>query len=344
MLAGVAMTELLFPFGQYWWFYGVFTAAVIVLLGFDLGLAHRRPHVMAFKEAVAWSAFFITLAMLFALFLNQFCLWQLPQDPRLEGADHAALARKTTLQFLAGYVVEFALSVDNLFVFMVIFRFFAVPPRYQKRILFYGILGALVFRGLFIAAGAALMRFHWVVVAMGVFLMITGVKLLFVGGDEEIEPEKNWAIRLLKRRLPITGSMEQGRFFLRENGVLCGTPLLVCLVFVEVTDIVFAVDSVPAIFAVTNEPLVVFTSNVFAILGLRALYFVLAGMMDMFRFLKYGLGLVLVFVGLKMAWLNHAWGGEFPIAWSLQIIGGTLLLSVLLSLAFPEKKGGAKPR
>ncbi len=339
MLGREPMPEL-FPFAEYFWFYATFTAGVVVLLALDLGLAHRRPHAMAFKEAVAWSVFFVTLAMLFALFLNQFCLWRFPEDPRLAGLDHAALARKTTLQYLAGYVVEFALSVDNLFVFLVIFRFFAVPPRYQKRILFYGILGALVFRGLFIAAGAALMRFQWVVVGMGVFLVFTGVKLLFVGGDENIEPEKNWAIRLLKRCMPISVNTERGQFFTRENGVLCGTPLLVCLVFVEVTDIVFAVDSVPAIFAVTKEPLVVFTSNVFAILGLRALYFVLAGMIDMFRFLKYGIALVLVFVGLKMAWLNHAWGGEFPIARSLAIIGATLLSSVLLSLLFPERKKG----
>ena len=337
MLAGHPMPEL-FPFAQYWWFYGSFTAGVIVLLALDLGLTHRRARAMAFKEAVAWSLFFIALAMLFALFLNQYCLGKFPADPRLVGLDHVGLAHKTTLQYLAGYVVEFALSVDNLFVFLVIFRFFAVPARYQKRILFYGILGALVFRSLFIAAGAALMRFQWVVVGMGVFLVFTGVKLLFMGGNDQVEPETNWAIRLLKRFLPISGNMERGHFFCRENGVWCGTPLLVCLVFVEVTDIVFAVDSVPAIFAVTNEPLVVFTSNVFAILGLRALYFVLAGMMDLFRFLKYGIAVVLVFVGLKMAWLNHAWGGEFPIAWTLGGIGGILLLSVLLSLILPEPK------
>jgi tellurite resistance protein TerC len=240
------------------------------------------------------------------------------------------------LEYLTGFVVEKALSVDNIFVFVVVFSYFAIPARYQHRVLFYGILGALIFRIIFISIGAALMQIHWVILLFGAFLILTGIKILFAP-EKPIEPEKNPIIRLLKRIVPITPTIEGQRFFLRKEGVLYATPLLVCLVFIEITDIVFAVDSVPAIFAITKEPLIVFTSNIFAILGLRALFFLLAGVMHKFRYLKYGLGVVLIFVGLKMVWLNEAFGGKFPVGLSLGIIGAILAVSVAASLAIPAK-------
>ncbi|MBA3848576.1 MAG: hypothetical protein C0502_01090 [Opitutus sp.] len=330
----------LFPFADYWWFYGLFTLFVLALLALDLGVFHREAHVVGFRESAAWSAVWISLALVFGYGLYQYALHQFPLDPRLAGLDHAALARQTGLEYLTGFLVEKSLSVDNIFVFVVVFGYFAIPPQYQHRVLFFGILGALVFRIIFISLGAVLMQFHWVIWVFGAFLILTGIKLLFAP-EKPIEPEKNPVIRLLRRVLPVTPRLEGQRFLLRKDGVLHATPLLVCLVFVELTDIVFAVDSVPAIFALTKEPLVVFTSNVFAILGLRALFFMLAGVMHRFRLLKYGLGLVLVFVGLKMVWLNEAFGGKFPISWSLGIIGGVIGASVLLSLLVPAR--GGKP-
>ncbi len=327
----------LFPFADYWWFYGLFTLFVLGMLALDLGVFHREAHEVKFKEALTWSVVWIGLAMVFGYGLYQYALYKFPLDPRLVGLDHAALAKQTGLEYLTGFVVEKSLSVDNIFVFVVVFGYFAIPPKYQHRVLFYGILGALVFRVIFISLGAVLMQFHWVIWVFGVFLILTGFKILFAP-EKPIEPEKNPVIRLLRKLVPVTPKLEGQKFFLRKDGVLHATPLLVCLVFVELTDIVFAIDSVPAIFALTKEPLIVFTSNVFAILGLRALFFMLAGVMHKFRLLKYGLGLVLVFVGLKMVWLNEAFGGKFPITWSLGIIGGIIMLSVVLSLLLPAKK------
>jgi len=229
--------------------------------------------------------------------------------------------------------------VDNIFVFVVVFSYFAIPPKYQHRILFYGILGALVFRIIFISIGAALMQWHWVIWVFGGFLILTGFKILFAP-EKPIEPDRNPIIRLLRRLLPVTPAIEGDKFFIRRNGVLHATPLLVSLVFIELSDIVFAVDSVPAIFAITREPLIVFTSNVFAILGLRALFFLLAGVMHKFWALKYGLGIILVFVGLKMVWLNDYFGGKFPVTWSLGIIGAILAISVAFSLAIPKRTPG----
>lgn len=341
---------LLFPLAEYWWFYLGFTLMVLGLLALDLGVFHRHAHEVRPKEALGWSIVWITLAMLFGLGLWQYAQWKFPQDPRILAAlaangvvDAAAitaetnrLAAQTGWEYLTGFVVEKSLSVDNIFVFVVVFSYFAIPAKYQHRVLFYGIIGALIFRVIFISIGAALMQFHWVIWVFGGFLILTGLKILFAP-EKPIEPEKNPILRLLKRVLPITPQIEGQRFFVRRDGVVYGTPLLVCLVFIEVTDIVFAVDSVPAIFALTKEPLIVFTSNVFAILGLRALFFLFAGVMHQFRFLKYGLGLILIFVGLKMVWLNEAFGGKFPINWSLGIIGGLLSLSVIVSLLFPPK-------
>jgi tellurite resistance protein TerC len=332
----------LFPFAEYWWFYGLFTLFVLGMLALDLGVFHRDAHEVGFKEALGWSVFWISLALVFGYGLYQYALWKFPLDPRLAGLDHAALAKQTGLEYLTGFVVEKSLSVDNIFVFVVIFTYFAVPAKYQHRVLFYGILGALLFRIIFISLGAALMKFHWVIWIFGGFLILTGLKILFAP-EKPLDPEKNPVIRLLRRLVPVTPTLHGQNFFTKLDGVWHATPLFVCLVFMELTDIVFAVDSVPAIFALTREPLIVFTSNVFAILGLRALFFLLAGVMHRFRFLKYGLGLILVFVGLKMVWLNEAFGGKFPITWSLGIIGALLAISIALSLLVPVRPG-ATPR
>ncbi len=334
----------LFPLADYWWFYAAFTAFVLGMLALDLGVFHRDAHEVRFKEALGWSVFWISLALLFGYGLYQYALWKFPLDPRLAGLDHAALAKQTGLEYLTGFVVEKSLSVDNIFVFVVVFSYFAIPAKYQHRVLFYGILGALFFRIIFISLGSVLMQFHWVIWLFGGFLILTGFKILFAP-EKPIDPEKNPVIRLLRRLMPVTPRLDGQRFLTKIDGVRHATPLLVCLVFVEVTDIVFAVDSVPAIFALTKEPLIVFTSNVFAILGLRALFFMLAGVMHKFRFLKYGLGLILVFVGLKMVWLNEAFGGKFPITWSLGIIGALLTASIAISLLVPAKPAvGAVPR
>ena len=327
---------LLFPFAEYWWLYGAFTALVLGLLALDLGVFHRQAHAVSVKEAFAWTLVWFSLALAFCAGLYFYAQWKFPLDPRLAGLNHAALASQTALEFLAGYVIEASLSVDNLFVFVVVLGYFAVPPQYQHRVLFYGILGALVFRALFISLGAVLMQFHWVILLFGGFLILTGIKILFAP-EKPIEPEKNPLLRILRRMLPVTPGLHGDKFLLRLNGVWHATPLFVCLVFIEVSDIVFAVDSVPAIFALTREPLIVFTSNAFAILGLRSLFFLLAGVMHKFRFLKYGLGVVLVFVGLKMVWLNAAFGGKFPISWSLGIIGAVLGATVALSWLLPAR-------
>jgi tellurite resistance protein TerC len=332
----------LFPFADYWWFYVLFTLGVLAFLALDLGVFHREAHVVGFREALGWSVVWITLALTFCWGFWQYAQWRLPQDPRLIAAglsatQIAALADQTALEFLTGFVVEKSLSVDNIFVFVVVFSYFAIPPIYQHRVLFYGILGALFFRIIFIALGSALMQWEWVIWIFGAFLILTGLKIIFAP-EKPIDPERNPVIRLLRRLVPVTPSLEGDKFFLRRSGVLHATPLFVALVFIELTDIVFAVDSVPAIFAITKEPLIVFTSNVFAILGLRALFFLLAGVMHRFKFLKYGLGLILVFVGLKMVWLNEAFGGKFPVTWSLAIIGGILAVSIGASLALSRNQ------
>lgn len=331
---------LLFPFQDYWWFYAGFTLFVLAVLALDLGVFHREAHEVGVREAAAWSVVWIALALAFNYLFYRYALWRLPQVPGLAGLDHAALARDAGLEFLAGYIVEKALAVDNIFVFVAVFSYFAVPPRYQHRVLFYGILGALVFRALFISLGAVLMQYKWVVLVFGVFLLATGLKILFLP-EKPIDPERNPVIRLLRRLVPVWPRIEGERFWVRHEGVLYATPLLVALVFIEFSDIIFAVDSVPAIFALTNEPLIVFTSNIFAILGLRAMFFLLANAVQAFHYLKYGLGVVLIFVGLKMVWLNQAFGGKFPITWSLGIIGSVLALSILVSIA--ARRSGATP-
>ena len=335
------MTDLLlFPFHDYWWFYAGFTLFVLLVLALDLGVFHKQAHEVGVREATVWSVVWIALALAFNYLFYRYALWQLPQVPQLAGLDHAQLARDASLEFLAGYVVEKALAVDNIFVFVAVFSYFAVPPRLQHRVLYYGILGALVFRALFISLGAVLMQYKWVVLVFGAFLLITGLKILFLP-EKPVDPERNPVIRLLKRLVPVWPRIEGDKFWLRHEGVLYATPLFVALVFIEFSDIIFAIDSVPAIFALTNEPLIVFTSNIFAILGLRAMFFLLANAVQMFHYLKYGLGVVLIFVGLKMVWLNNAFGGKFPITWSLAIIGSVLVLSILVSIATRKSSAGA---
>jgi len=328
----------LFPFADYWWFYAAFTGFVLFLLALDLGVFHRQAHEVSFREAATWSVVWITLALLFNFLLYQYALWKFPQEARLlaiPGFDPPGEAWRVSLEFLTGYIVEKSLSVDNIFVFVLVFSYFAIPPKYQHRVLFYGIIGALIFRAVFIALGSALMQYHWVVVLFGVFLIITGVKMMFTP-EKGVEPDKNLLIRLFRRVVPVTPELHGQRFFVRQNGVLHATPLFIALLFLEATDIIFAVDSVPAIFALTSEPLIVFTSNIFAILGLRAMYFMLAGAIDKFHMLKYGLAIVLIFVGLKMVWLNSLFGGKFPITLSLGIITGVIAGSIALSLLLPK--------
>src|SRR5690349_11828386 len=332
------MVEL-FPFSEYWWFYLSFVGLVVLLLALDLGVFHRQAHAVGFREAATWSVVWIALSLLFSFALYNFALWKFPHDARLmavPGFDPNAAAWRVSLEFLTGYVIEKSLSVDNIFVFVMVFSYFSIPAKYQHRVLFYGILGALIFRGIFVALGAALMQYHWVVIVFGLFLIFTGFKILFAK-EKEIDPERNFLIRLLRRMIPVTSTLQGGKFFTLQNGGRFATPLLVALIFLEATDVIFAVDSVPAIFAITNEPLIVFTSNIFAILGLRALFFLLAGAVDKFHLLKYGLGVVLVFVGLKMVWLNQLCDGKFPIVLSLGVILGVIAASVLLSLMFPRK-------
>lgn len=324
----------LFPFADYWWFYAAFTLFVLGMLALDLGVFHRRAREVSTSEALTWSAVWTAIALGFAGVLYGYCLWKFPADPRLSGNSGAldgSLAWQTSLEFLTGFVIEKSLALDNIFVFVVIFQFFAIPAKYQHRILFFGILGALLFRVIFIAVGAVLLQYEAVVIFFGILLIATGAKILFAPA-KPLDPEANLVIRLLRRFVPVTSQVDDQRFFRRLSGSLHATPLLVALAFIEVSDIIFAVDSVPAIFAVSSEPLIVFTSNVFAILGMRALYFLLAGVAQKFHLLNYALGTILVFVGLKMAWLNEVFGGKFPISWSLGIIGFILMLFLLLSL------------
>jgi tellurite resistance protein TerC len=318
--------RMLFPFAEYYGVYLGFLLFVLLMLALDLGVFHRKAHEVSFKEATVWSVVWVTLALIFNAGLYFFAASKF-------GAE---TAQTVSLEFLTGYVVEKALSVDNIFVFVMVFGYFAVPAKYQHRVLFYGIIGALVFRAIFIGAGAWLMQFHWVVYIFGAFLLLTGIKMM-LAPEKEMNPEKNFLIRLFKRFIPVTHEFHGQKFFVRQNGVLSATPLFVALLFLELTDVIFAVDSVPAIFALTKEPFIVFTSNIFAILGLRAMYFMLAGAIDKFYLLKYGLSVVLIFVGLKMVWLNDLFGGKFPISWSLGFIGLTIGVSVLASLLLPKK-------
>lgn len=329
---------MLFPFAEYWWLYAGIIAVVLGLLALDLGYLSRGAREVRFREAAVWCAVWVSLALAFNLGLWLYARWHFAGDARLAaqpGFDAEAAAAQVALEFLTGYLVEYSLSVDNIFVFLLVFGYFGVPPVYQRLVLFYGILGALVFRGIFIALGSVLMQFHWVVWLFGAFLIVTGVRMALSSG-ESVEPERNVFVRLVRRVMPVTPGFRGPRFFVREHGRLWATPLLITLLCVEASDIVFAIDSVPAIFALTREPFIVFSSNTFAILGLRSLFFMLGGAVERFHLLRYGLAVVLVFVGLKMVWLDAAFGGKFPIGASLAIIGGLLGGAVALSLLYPK--------
>jgi len=326
------MTGNLFPFLDYWWFYAAFTGLVVVFLALDLGLFHRKPHVIGFREASAWTAVWAALALLFCLCLYKYAVWKFG----------ATTGQQIGVEFLTGYVVEWSLSLDNMFVFVLLFRYFGIAPLLQHRVLFFGVLGALIFRGVFIVLGAALLQYGWVVILFGVFLILTGVRMMF-SAERQVQPEQSLIVRGLRRLLPMATESEGLRFFVRRNGKLCATPILLALAFIEATDILFALDSVPAIFGITREPLVVYTSNVFAILGLRAMYFLLAGALTSFHLLRYGLALILIFVGLKMSWLNAAWQGHFPTTTSLGVIVGILSLSIGLSLVFRASRAPIDP-
>lgn len=325
---------ILFPFSDYWLFYAGFTAFVLFMLVLDLGVFHREAHEVSFRESLYWTVTWISLALLFNYLFYIYAGWKFESDERLlsiPGFDSAKAAEQAAMEFLTGFIVEKTLAVDNIFVFVMVFGFFSIPLKYQHRILFFGIIGALIFRIIFIVLGSYLLQYQWVVILFGAFLIITGLKII-IAPEKQINPEMNPIIRLFRRFFPVTPQIEGQKFFIKKQGVLYATPLMVSLLFIEISDIIFAVDSVPAIFAITREPLIVYTSNVFAILGLRALYFMLAGIVHRFRYLKYGLGIVLIFVGLKMSWLNEVFGGKFPVTWSLIIIITIITFSMLYSL------------
>lgn len=294
----------------------LFNLFVIAMLALDLGFFHRKEHEVKAREALIWSAFWILLALLFNVLLY---FW---------------LGPKPAAEYLTGYLLEKSLSVDNLFVMLLIFSYFQIPGRYQHRVLFWGILGALVMRGILILIGAALIhRFEWILYLFGAFLVFTGLKMLFGKDDEEIEPERNPVLKLFKRFVPVTPEFHGKRFFVNINGQRFATPLMVALVVVEISDLIFAVDSIPAIFVVTQDPFIIYTSNVFAILGLRSLYFALAAIIDKFHYLKFALALILTFIGVKM--LGKEFVHDLPVWVTLGIVAGTLLGAVVASVIWP---------
>jgi tellurite resistance protein TerC len=299
------------------WFFATFVAVVCLLLAVDLGLFHRKAHAVSVREALAWSVTWIVLSALFGSWIFK------------------EFGRQHALEFFTGYLVEYALSVDNIFVFILIFSYFAVPPRLHHRVLFWGILGALMMRGVFIFAGVRLIQtFHWIIYLFGVFLVLTGIKILLQKGEAEVKPERNPVVRLFQHIMPMSSSYGAGSFFTKEAGKWVATPLALVLVTVETTDVVFALDSIPAIFGVTTDWFIVFTSNICAILGLRSMYFLLAAVVDRFVYLGPGLGIVLSFIGTKMVL-----GGIYPIGIeaSLLVVAAVLAGSVILSLIRPGK-------
>jgi tellurite resistance protein TerC len=325
-----------------------FCVFIFAMLAIDLGLFNRKPHEISNRNAALWSAVWVTLALVFAGLLFGPLGWELFGEARHQKA----------LEFLAGYLIELSLSVDNLFVFLLIFSYFKVPPKYQHRVLYWGVLGALVMRIVMIMVGTTLIdRFHWIIYFFGAFLVYTGLQMLR-GGETAIEPEDSVIVRFVSRYVPITRHYERRKFFTVVDGKRVGTLLLLVLIVVEVTDLVFAVDSIPAIFGVTTDRFIVYTSNVFAILGLRTFYFLLAGVVEKFHYLKVGLGIVLGFIGVKMLlplvaklsgavchWLGYKTLGDWmhgvhdiPIGIALGIVAAVLLASVAASLIWPRKR------
>jgi tellurite resistance protein TerC len=299
------------------WLWVGFNVFVLAMLALDLGVFHRKAHVVSFKESITWTVVWVALALLF------------------NGGIWHFYGSQKALEFLTGYLIEKSLSVDNVFVFALLFSYFAVPAKYQHKVLFWGILGALIMRAIMIFLGAALIaKFTWIIYLFGGFLILTGIKMV-VKREEEIHPERNPVVKWFKKLMPVTSDYRGDKFFVRESGVRAATPLFVVLLLVEVSDLIFAVDSIPAIFAVTTDPFIVYTSNVFAILGLRSLYFALAGVMDKFHYLKIGLGVVLAFVGVKMLLAHTAW--KIPTLLALGVVVLILAASVVVSLLRPRK-------
>lgn len=293
-----------------------FIVFVIIMLALDLGVFHRKSHEVKIREALIWSAVWISLALIFNYGIFIF------------------MGREKAIEFLTGYVIEKSLSIDNLFVFIMVFTYFNVDTKYQHKILFWGILGALIMRAIFIFAGVALISmFHWIIYVFGGFLIFTGVKMLF-HKDEKLNPNKNPLVIIFKKFFPVTEEMHGSKFFVKINARTVATPLFIVLLVIEFTDLIFAVDSIPAILAISNDTFIIFTSNVFAILGLRALYFALAGITKYFYYLKYGLSAILVFVGIKMIMAEFY---KIPIVYSLLSILGILIISILFSILFPKK-------
>lgn len=317
------------------WHWMGFVACVLFFLALDLGVFHKSAHVVKFKEAIGWTTIWVSLSVLFGLVIGPALIhgWE----------------KQDTVEFITGYVIELSLSMDNVFVIALIFTYFRVPQQYQHRVLFWGILGALIMRGALIAVGAAVIKqFSWTLYLFGAFLVFTGIKMMFVS-DEGVHPEKNFVLRLARKCFPVTADFHGQKFSLREAGKLVLTPLALVLLMVETTDLIFALDSIPAIFAITTKPFIVFTSNVFAILGLRSLYFVLAGAIDYFRYLKVGLSLVLVFIGVKMLIDPH---GHEP-KWfqlkiesglSLGIVGAIIATSIAMSVVAGQRERRTRER
>ena len=328
-----AATEAVLSIGPVYWAW--FIGAVLIFLALDLGVFHRKPHAVGFGEALMWTSIWFSMSMAFAFWIA----------PAMVGEQWTG---EHTKLFITGYVVELSLSMDNVFVIALIFSFFRVPAEFQHRVLFWGILGALIMRAAMILLGASLIhQFHWILYLFGAFLLITGIKMLFAG-DEEVEPEKNFAIRLARKFYPVSTQFDGQKFFTELDGRRALTPLALCLIMVETTDLIFAVDSIPAIFGITTEAFIVFTSNVFAILGLRSLYFVLVGLLRHFCYLKYGLALVLVFIGFKMlivlwegrpGWLNFSENHDMVLIIVGAILGLSIVASLLASKKEPEKTG-----
>jgi tellurite resistance protein TerC len=304
------------------YFWGAFLGFVLLMLALDLGVFHRKAHAVSVKEAGIWTVVWIVLAFLFA------------------GAVYHFKGSGPAMEFVAGYLIEEALSVDNLFVFLVLFSYFKVPAAYQHRVLFWGILGALIMRATLILIGAALIaRFNWVLYIFGGFLVFTAIKLA-LSKEEDADPGGNPVVKAVRRYVPLSNDFSGSRFFVKIDGKTLATPLFLVLVTVEFTDLVFALDSIPAIFSVTTDTFIVYTSNVFAILGLRSLYFALAGIMDLFHYLKIGLSFILGFVGVKMLIVKYY---HIPIGISLAVVGGLLALSILASILWPKREAVSAP-
>ncbi len=294
----------------------LFTLFIVVMLAIDLGIFNRKDHEVKVREALVWSGVWVGLALAFNAGLY---FWK---------------GQETAIQFFTGYVIEKSLSIDNIFIFLQVFAYFSVPAIYQHKILFWGVLGAIVMRAIFIVAGVALIsKFHWIIFVFGAFLVFTGVKMVFTK-DKEVHPEKNPLIRLLRRFMPISNDYEGGKFLIRRNGIILATPLMVVLLVIETTDVIFAVDSIPAILAITTDPFIVFSSNLFAIMGLRSLFFALAGVVKRFHYIHYGLAAILVFVGVKMLVSDFY---KLPSAAALAAVAAILSLSMIASVLWPRR-------